>query len=360
MKALITGATGFIGYHIVQVLLKRGICVRALVRDNSDASFLSALGVEVVRGDVREPASIDRAIHGCTYVYHVAADYRLWVPDALTMYDINVQGTKNVMQAALDSSVEKVIYTSTVGVLASSSSKSPSNEDSIADLRNMVGNYKRTKFLAEKWVYSFIEKGLPVVIVSPSTPIGACDKKPTPTGRIIVDFLNGRIPAYLDTGLNFVDVEDVAAGHVLAAEHGRIGQKYILGNRNMTLRDFFVMLADATGKKHPKVRLPYFPVLIAAYADEAWANLVSHKQPRIPLIGVKLAKRYMYFDSSKAVGELHMPQSSIDCALTKAVHWFTENGYVPQLGVTASSRYELGRVPTGPSDTTQHKGNHRA
>lgn len=327
MKALVTGSTGFIGSHVIRLLTEKGVPVRALVRKGSDTSSLRELGVEPVIGDVRDFASVSDALTGCQQVYHLAADYRIWVRDPAPMYDINVRGTRNVMEAASLMGVEKVVYTSTVGVLASCSNGKPSDEETPVDLGDMIGHYKKSKYMAEKEVYGFIEKGVPAVIVSPTTPIGAMDRRPTPTGKIIVDFLNGKMPAYLDTGLNFVDVEDVAAGHLLAAENGRIGQRYILGNTNMSLKEFFERLAGITGRKAPTVRLPYLPVLIGAYANEALSRITG-KHPVIPLVGVKMAREYMYFDCSKAVKELGMPQTPIEGAMARAINWFAGHGYV--------------------------------
>lgn len=308
MKALVTGATGFIGFHVATLLAKQGFSVKALVREGSDACGLTALGIEPVVGDVRDPHSVRRALEGCGQLYHLAADYRLWVNDPKTMYEINVKGTENVMEAALMAGIERVVYTSTVGVLAACSNGKPSNEETPVSIKDMVGHYKKSKFIAETAVYGFIGKGLPVVIVNPTTPIGDMDRKPTPTGKIIVDFLNGKIPAYLDTGLNFVDVEDVAAGHILAARYGKIGQRYILGNKNFSLREFFECVAGIAGRKPPRVRLPYFPVLLAAYVDESLSRITG-RHPTIPLTGVKMARKFMYFDCSKAVRELNMPQT---------------------------------------------------
>jgi len=327
MKVLVTGATGFIGFHVARLLRERDFQVRALARKESDTSALRPLGIEHVCGDVRDLSSIADALQGCRQLYHLAADYRIWVNDPKAMYEINVQGTRNVMQAALAAGTEKVVYTSTVGVLASCSNGKPSNEDTPVSIGDMIGHYKRSKFLAEKEVSDFIRKGLPVVIVNPATPIGAMDRRPTPTGKIIVDFLNGEIPAYLDTGMNFVDVEDVAAGHLLAAEYGRTGQRYILGNRNISLKDFFGCLAGIAGRKPPKVRLPYFPVLVAAYFDETLSK-ITNRHPRVPLTGVRMARKYMYFDCSKAVRELRMPQNPVERALEKAIEWFRNQGYV--------------------------------
>jgi dihydroflavonol-4-reductase len=328
VRALVTGATGFIGFHVTRLLLRKGLQVRTIARRESDSSALVSLGAEVVSGDVRDYDSLFSALRDCDLLYHLAADYRLWVPDPATMYEVNVRGTRNVMEAALKRGTERVVYTSTVGVLKASVNGSPSNEETPVCFGDMVGDYKKSKFQAEQEVYGFVEKGLPVVIVNPSTPVGPMDVKPTPTGKMIVDFLKGHMPAYLDTGLNFVDVEDVAKGHLLAAEFGRAGQRYILGNRNMTLREFFECLGRVSGRRPPRVRLPYLPVLIAAYCDEAISRLVSGRRPVIPLSGVKMAKYYMYFDPSKAVRELGMPQSPVEGALAKAVAWFLENGYV--------------------------------
>lgn len=327
MRVLVTGATGFIGFHVARFLTEKGHRVRALVREENSAPALKNLGVELVRGDIRDYESVFLALDGCRQLFHLAADYRLWVPNPRTMYDTNVQGTINCMEAALKRGVEKVIYTSSVGVLAASPDGRVSNEESTAGLHEMVGHYKRSKFLAEQEVRSFIKKGLPVVIVYPSTPIGPMDIKPTPTGKTIVDFLDGRIPAFLDTGLNFVDVSDVAAGHWLASHHGEPGRGYILGNKNLTLREFFETLARITGYPPPKIRLPYLPVLFAAYVDETVSTLFPHRPPRIPVTGVRMARKYMYFDASRAVQELNMPQSPVEHAMSLAIEWFKENNY---------------------------------
>jgi dihydroflavonol-4-reductase len=328
MKALVTGATGFVGYHVARFLSGKGVAVRALVRRGSDRQALDALGVETVEGDVRDYDSVLMALHGCNSLYHLAADYRLWVPDPATMYEINVRGTRNVMEAALRRGVERVVYTSTVGALTARSDGRPADEETPVGIEEMVGHYKRSKFIAENEVRGFIGKGLPAVIVNPSTPVGPMDRRPTPTGKMIVDFLNGRMPAYLNTGLNFVDVEDVAEGHWLAAERGRTGERYILGNRNITLREFFEILGRAAGRNAPRVRLPYLPVLVAAYVDEGISRLIPGRCPAIPLTGVRMARKYMYFDVSKAVRELNMPQRPVEGAIAGAAAWFAENGYV--------------------------------
>jgi dihydroflavonol-4-reductase len=328
VKVLLTGATGFIGFNLAEFLTRQGVDVVALVRKGSDTSRLEALGVQLAWGDIRDYDSVVGALRGCRELYHVAADYRLWVPDPATMYEINVQGTKNVMEAALKAGIEKVVYTSTVGVLATNKNGKLSDEETPAGIDSMVGHYKKSKYLAEKEVFRFIGKGVPAVIVNPSTPVGPVDRKPTPTGKMIVDFMNGKIPAYLDTGLNFIDVADVAAGHWLAARKGKIGRRYILGNSNITLRDFFSQIARLTGLKPPRMRLPYFPVLLAAYVDEAISRCLKGRQPAIPLTGVKMAGKYMFFDSSRAVRELDLPQSPVENAMEKAIVWFRKNGYI--------------------------------
>jgi dihydroflavonol-4-reductase len=327
MKAFVTGATGFVGFHVARTLKAKGVEVRALARQGSDVSGLEALGVELVEGDARDFDCVNSALEGCEHLYHLAADYRLWVPDPDTMYEINVQGTKNLMEAALRQGTQKVVYTSTVGALAARRSGRPSDEKTPVGEDEMVGHYKRSKFIAEREVYGFIQKGLPAVVVNPTTPVGPMDRKPTPTGKVIVDFLSSRMPAYLDTGLNFVDVEDVAEGHWLACMHGKVGEKYILGNRNMKLREFLEAVAAVTGRTAPRVRLPYLPVLFAACVNETLSR-ITKRPPRIPLTGVRMARKYMYFDCSKAVRELKMPQGPVEGAVERAVQWFVENGYV--------------------------------
>jgi dihydroflavonol-4-reductase len=326
-KALVTGATGFIGYHVAKVLEKKGIAVRALVREGSELSAFAAIDAEQVRGDLRDYGAVLRAERGCDEVYHVGADYRLWVRDPQTMYDVNVKGTVNVMRGALEAGVSKVVYTSTVGVLSQEKNGKPGNEATVARIEDMTGHYKRSKFLAEKEVLGFVEKGLNAVIVNPTAPIGAMDRKPTPTGKIIVDFLNGRMPAYLDTGLNFVDVEDVAEAHVSASESGVTGERYILGNANLTLKQFLGILAGLTGREPPRWRLPYWPVLCLARLSEGLSK-VTRTRPAIPVDGVRMARHYMFFDCSKAVRDLGMAQNSVEMAARKAIEWYIGKGYV--------------------------------
>jgi dihydroflavonol-4-reductase len=326
-KTLVTGGTGFVGRAVVEELLAAGREGRVLVRDLEHPA-LQGLQVEKARGDLKDPVSLKNAVKGCTYVYHVAADYRLWVPDPEEMYAINVQGTKDLLTAAAEAGVWRVVYTSTVGTLGNPGDGTPGTEDTPVSLAEMTGHYKRSKFLAEQAVLEFARQGLPVVLVHPSAPVGPWDSRPTPTGQMIVDFLRGRMPAYLETGLNLVHVRDVAKGHLLAAERGRIGEKYILGHQNMSLSEILRLLAEICGLPAPKIRLPYLPILGLAYLNEFWATYISRRPPRMPLTAVKMAKKFMYFDSSKAVAELGLPQTPVRQALEEAVAWFREHGYV--------------------------------
>ncbi len=324
-KALVTGGTGFIGGAVVTELLAAGREVRVLARA---PGALAGLPVEVARGDLRDPASLAAAVKGCRRVFHVAADYRLWVPDPDRMYAANVQGTRDLLAAAAEAGVERLVYTSTVGALGNPGDGTPGTEETPVALADMAGHYKRSKFLAEQVALEFARQGLPVVLVHPSAPVGPGDSRPTPTGQIIVDYLKSRMPAYLETGLNLVHVRDVARGHLLAEAKGRVGEKYILGNQNLSLSEIFQMLAGITGLPAPKVRLPYWPILALSYLDEFWATHVSGRPPRMPMAGVKMARKFMYFDSSKAVRELGLPQTPVHQALEESVAWFQEHGYV--------------------------------
>lgn len=326
MKTFVTGATGFIGASIVRELLKDGREVRALVRAGSDTSNLAGLDVEFRRGDLRDHASLLQGLKGCDVLYHAAADYRLWTRDPSEMYRVNVDGTAAILGAALENGLSRVVYTSSVGTLGNPGDGTPGTEATPVSLDDMVGHYKKSKFLAEREAEKFVSKGLPLIIVNPSTPVGPLDIKPTPTGKIIVDFLNRKMPAYLDTGLNIIAVEDCARGHIMAERKGRIGEKYILGNTNLTLRHIFGLLEEITGLSAPRVRLPYTPILLAAYVNEGIARLTG-KEPLIPLAGVQMAAKFMYFDSSRAVCELGLPQSAPKDALERAVDWFRMNNY---------------------------------
>lgn len=326
MKVFVTGATGFIGASIVRELLKDGCHVRVLARPGSDRRNLAGLDVEICEGDLRDRQSLEHSLAGCEVLYHAAADYRLWTRTPAAMYAANVDGTRNILEAALRRGILKVVYTSSVGTLGNPGNGTPGTETTPVSFADMVGHYKKSKFLAEREAEAFIARGLPLVIVNPSTPVGPHDVKPTPTGKIIVDFLNRKMPAYLDTGLNIIDVEDCARGHLLAARHGRIGEKYILGHENLTLREIFALLAKLTGIPAPRVRLPHAPILMAAYVNEALAKLTG-KEPLIPLAGVQMAKKFMFFESSKATGELGLQRRPAVDALRRAVEWFRANGY---------------------------------
>lgn len=327
MKTFVTGSTGFIGASIVRELLKEGREVRVLVRANSDTSNLHGLEVELWKGDLLDHDSLRQGLKGCDVLYHAAADYRLWTKNPDEMYRINVDGTNAILEASLQNGLRRVVYTSSVGTLGNPGDGTPGSEITPVSFDDMVGHYKKSKFLAEREAEKYIGRGLPLVIVNPSTPIGPRDIKPTPTGKIIVDFLKRKMPAYLDTGLNIIAVEDCARGHILAEQKGIVGQKYILGNTNLTLRDIFAMLQDISGLSAPKVRLPYTPILLAAYINEGLSRITG-KEPLIPLAGVQMAAKFMYFDSSKAIRELGLPQMPIRDALVRAVEWFRQNGYV--------------------------------
>lgn len=325
MKTFVTGATGFVGSALVRKLRARGDDVVVLVRKESDCSNLLGQKVDVVYGDLRDLESLRRGMRGCRHVYHAAADYALWVPDSRTMYDINVRGTKNVLEAARDMGAERVVYTSTVGALGNPGDGTPGTEDTPVTIDDMAGDYKRSKFMAEQAAAEAAHEGLPVVIVNPSTPVGPRDVKPTPTGKMILDFINGRMPAYLDTGLNIVDVDDVAEGHILAMDRGVPGEKYILGNRDMTLKEIFEILSAITGIPAPKVRLPYLFVYGVALVSTAVSDHITKTPPVAPIDAVRMARKFMFFDPAKAVRELGMPQSSVEGALERAVSWFRAN-----------------------------------
>ncbi len=313
---------------MARLLVREGWKVRALRREASPTRFSGEGGVDWRTGDLRDFDRVLEAVKGCDAVFHVAADYRLWARNPAEIYESNVGGTENVLRAALEAGVGRVVYTSSVGALGLEADGSPADESTPVRVEDMVGHYKRSKFLAERKAEEFFGRGLPVVIVNPSTPVGPGDLKPTPTGKIIVDFINGRMPAYVDTGLNLIHVEDVARGHLLAFEHGRAGEKYILGNRDMTLSEIFKALEKISGVPAPKVRLPHGPILALAYLNAAFSKITGI-EPRIPLEGVRMAHRRMFFDSGKALRELGLPQTPVEQALGEAVQWFWDNGYAP-------------------------------
>ena len=323
---LVTGASGFVGGHVTRLLREQGCRVRVLVRPTSDLRGLAGLEVERVEGDLRVPESLEKAVTGCEVIYHVAADYRLWARDPDELYRSNVDGTRNLLEAAQRAGVRRVVYTSTVGCIGVVGDGTPGDEDAPVRLEDMKGAYKRSKFMAEQVALEYASRGLPVVAVNPTAPIGDRDLKPTPTGRIILDFLLGRMPAYVDTGLNLVDVRDVARGHLLAAERGRPGERYLLGARNMTLREILETLAGITGRAAPKVRLPYAVAWAFGAAETAWAG-VSGREPRAPLDAVRMARKKMWVRTDKAERELGYHPGPVEDALGRAVEWFRENRY---------------------------------
>jgi len=327
MKALVTGATGFIGSAVARALLDAGTSVRVLVRPGSDLQNLQGLCVESVQGDLCDPTSLRAALTGCQQLYHVAAHYALWARDPSVFYQVNVDGTRQLLEAAREVGVERIVYTSTIGAIGLPGGGGLGTEDTPISLAQMAGDYKRSKFLAEQEVQTLAKAGLPVVIVNPSAPVGVHDVKPTPTGQIIVDFMKGRMAAYIETGMNLIDVEDVAIGHMRAMERGRLGERYILGTRNVMLREMFDILSPLTGVKAPTVKLPRGFVLPLAHINKWIADYVTHEAPRIPLEGVRMAKYKMHYDCSKAIRELGLPQTPVEVALEKAVRWFRDHGY---------------------------------
>jgi dihydroflavonol-4-reductase len=318
---LVTGGTGFIGAHVVRALLARGREVRCLVRAGTPRDNLAGLPVEIVTGDLNDSASLARACSGADIVYHVAADYRLYARDPREIYRTNVEGTKVLLRAAGEAGVTRFVHTSSVGALGLTDDGSPATETTPVSLDRVVGHYKRSKFLAEREAEAAAAAGVPVVIVNPSTPIGEYDIKPTPTGQVVVDFLERRMPAYVRTGLNLIDVKDVAEGHLLAAERGRVGEKYILGHRNMTLKDMLDTLATMTGLPSPRLRVPHALPLVVGALDTTFARLTG-RVPRVPLEAVRMSRKTMYFDAAKAVAELGLPQTDVTVALRRAVEWF--------------------------------------
>lgn len=334
---LVTGATGFVGWHVARQLLERGERVRALVRDpaRSAQALAELAGVETVPGDLRDEHSLASAVNGCGTVYHVAADYRLWAPRPEEMYRSNVDGTRSLLGAARKAGVERCVYTSTVGCIGIRRGQLGS-EDTPAGLGEMQGPYKRSKFLAEEVALQFAGEGFPVVIVNPTAPVGDHDFRPTPTGKIVVDFLRGAMPAYLDTGLNVVYVGDVAAGHLLACERGRVGERYILGGENLTLQQIFGKLEEVTGMRAPTMRIPYAVAYAAGVASTGWAAMTG-KEPRAPLDGVRMARKKMWVRHDKAARELGYSARPAGEALRRAAEWFRANGYCEDLA-TGSRR----------------------
>src|SRR2546421_8710898 len=327
MKAFVTGATGFVGSHVATVLAEQGADLRLLVRTGSDPKNIQQLNADRVIGDLCEPESIDRAMAGCDVVFHVAADYRLWVRDPAQMYRANVEGTQTILQAARKNRVRRVVYTSSVATMGFTVKNLPVDESSPVSLENMIGHYKRSKYMAEEVAIAAGRDGIDVVVVNPSTPVGEQDIKPTPTGRIVVDFLKKKFPAYVDTGLNLVDVRECARGHVAALEKGRSGERYILGGENLTLKQILDKLAAITGLPSPRVRVPMALAMAAAVVDTAFTGYLRGGEPRATVDSVRMARKKMWASSAKAERELGFRLLPVDAALRRAVQWFTENGY---------------------------------
>ena len=326
MTTLVTGASGFLGSHVTRQLVARGEDVRVLLRPSSTNRAIADLSLEYVTGDLRDPVSLERAMKGVKRVFHVAADYRLWARRSREIYDSNVGGTKNLLEAAKRAGVEQFIYTSTVATIAVDRPQHP-NEFTDARLEEMVGHYKRSKWLAEKEALNAAKAGLPVIVVMPTTPVGPWDWKPTPTGKIILDFLNGKMPGYVETGLNFVGVEECAVGHLLAAEKGKLGERYLLGAENLTLKAMLDTLSRITGLPAPRLKIPHGLALGVAYANTVFSRLIG-RQPGIPVEGVKIARHMMFVDCSRAQRELGFKAGPVAAALERAVRWYEANGYI--------------------------------
>src|SRR5271168_598107 len=328
MKAFVTGATGFVGSHVAQVLAEQGADLRLLVRSGSDLRNIEGIQADQVVGDLRDLASIEKTVAGCEVVFHVAADYRLWVRDPQQMYRANVEGTRAVLEAARKNHVRRVVYTSSVATMGFTLNGHPADEDSPVSLDGMIGHYKRSKFMAEEVALEAGRGSMDVVVVNPSTPVGEQDIKPTPTGRIVVDFLKKKFPAYVDTGLNLVDVTECAHGHVAALEKGKSGERYILGGENLTLKQILDKLAAITGLPSPTVKLPYFVAYLAGAVDETVSGRMLGREPRATVETVRMGKKKMWASSDKAKRELGWEIIPPDDALRRAVEWFRANGYV--------------------------------
>jgi dihydroflavonol-4-reductase len=328
MKALVTGATGFVGSAVLRRLSDAGHQLRALARPGSDRTNLADLDLEIAEGDLNDADSLSRACRGCDALFHLAADYRLWARWPQQMLETNVAGTRRVMTAAMEAGIQRVVYTSSVATLGILPGAAVSNEDTPVSYDDMIGIYKQSKYLAEAEVHRMIEEdGLPAVIVNPSTPVGARDIKPTPTGRMIVEAASGKMPAYVDTGLNIVHVDDVADGHLLAFENGKIGERYILGGHDMTLRQILMEVADITGRPAPRFRIPRKAIMPIAYAAEAWTRMTGGEEPFVSVDGVRMAKKKMFFSSDRAKQALGYDPRPPRTGFEDAVAWFREKGY---------------------------------
>ncbi|BAZ82812.1 NAD-dependent epimerase/dehydratase family protein [Sphaerospermopsis kisseleviana CS-549] len=326
MRAFVTGGTGFVGSHVVRSLLESGYKVTALVRRSSNLGNLRSLEIDIVKSDLNDP-NIWKQMQGCNYLFHVAAHYSLWQKDRDLLYRHNVEGTRNILAAAQKAGIERTVYTSSVAAIGVGKSGKVVDENHQSPVEKLVGDYKKSKFLAEQAAKEAAKQGQDIVIVNPSSPIGPLDIKPTPTGDIILRFLRRQMPAYVDTGLNFIDVRDVAKGHLLALEKGKTGDRYILGHQNLSLKQLLEILSDITGIKAPQVSVPAFLPLSVAWIEEKILAPMG-KTPTVPIDGVRMAQQPMYYDASKAIRELSLPQSSLKVALKDAVDWFVANGYV--------------------------------
>lgn len=328
MLAFVTGASGFLGNHVARALAKQGADLRLLIRANSNTKNIADLKADLVTGDLRDPASLEKGIAGCEVVFHVAADYRLWVRDPNEMYRSNVEGTRAILEAARKNSVRRVVYTSSVATMGFTSNGQPADENSPVSLDNMIGPYKRSKFMAEQVAIEAARSGLDVVIVNPTTPVGERDVKPTPSGRIIVDFLKKKFPAYVDTGLNLVDATECARGHIAALEKGRSGERYILGGENLTLKQILDKLGAITGLPSPTIRVPYVLALATGVVDEVVTGRIRGREPRATIDAVRMGRKKMFVSSAKAEGELGWKIVPVDDALRRAVEWFRSNGHI--------------------------------
>jgi dihydroflavonol-4-reductase len=327
MLAFVTGATGFVGSHVARALTELGADLRVLVRANRNLKNIQDLKADLVIGDLRDPASLEKGIAGCDVVFHVAADYRLWVRDPAEMYHANVEGTRAILEAARKNRVRRVVYTSSVATMGFTRNGHPADENSPVSLDNMIGPYKRSKFMAEQVAIEATNAGQDVVIVNPSTPVGERDIKPTPTGRIIVDFLKKKFPAYVDTGLNLVDVKECADGHLAALQKGRSGERYILGGENLTLKQILDKLAAITGLPSPTIRVPYVLALATGVVDEIVTGRIRGREPRATIDAVRMGRKKMFVSSAKAERELGWKRVPVDDALRRAADWFRDNGY---------------------------------
>jgi dihydroflavonol-4-reductase len=327
MRIFLTGATGFLGSHVARVLAEQGADLRLLVRPTSNLRNLEGLNAETATGDLRDPASLEKAMSGCDTVFHVAADYRLWVRDPDAMYRSNVEGTRSLLQAAQKNGVRRIVYTSSVATMGFTGNGHPAEEDFPVSLADMIGHYKRSKFMAEQVALEAGRSGMHVVVVNPTTPIGEQDIKPTPTGRIIVDFLKRKFPAYVETGLNLVDATECAHGHIAALERGKPGERYILGGENLTLKQILDKLGKITGLPSPRVKLPYVFAFAAGVVDEAVTGRLLHREPRATIDTVRMGKKKMFASSDKAERELGWKIVPVEAAMRRAVDWFRANGY---------------------------------